>query len=71
MHRVLVAWIIVAHFHLCSLLGTQLVSLYSIKSLSKPTADGKGYFVERGIRNAESCERVIYGKFNADFFPAE
>jgi len=29
---------------------------------------GKGYFAERGIWNAESCERVICGKFNADFF---
>ena len=29
---------------------------------------GKGYFAERGMRNAESCQRVIYGKFNADFF---
>ena len=29
---------------------------------------GKGYFAERGMRNAESCERVICGKFTADFF---
>ena len=29
---------------------------------------GKGYFAECGLRNAESCERVICGKFDADFF---
>ena len=29
---------------------------------------GKGYFAECGLRNAESCQRVICGKFDADFF---
>jgi len=28
---------------------------------------GKGYFAECGLRNAESCQRVICGKFDADF----
>ena len=30
--------------------------------------DGKGYFAECGLRNAESCQRVICRKFDADFF---
>ena len=29
---------------------------------------GKGYFAECGLRNAESCQRVICGRFDADFF---
>ena len=29
---------------------------------------GKGYFAECGLRNAESCQRVICRKFDADFF---
>ena len=29
---------------------------------------GKGYFAACGLRNAESCQRVICGKFDADFF---
>ena len=29
---------------------------------------GKGYFAECGLRNAESCQGVICGKFDADFF---
>jgi len=29
---------------------------------------GKGYFAECRLRNAESCQGVIYGKFNVDFF---
>jgi len=28
----------------------------------------KGYFAECGLQNAESCQRVICGKLNADFF---
>ena len=27
---------------------------------------GKGYFAECGLRNAESCQRVICGKFDAN-----
>jgi len=29
---------------------------------------GKGYVAECGLRNAERCQRVICGKFDADFF---
>ena len=32
------------------------------------TYQGKGYFAECGLRNAESCQGVICGKFDADFF---
>jgi len=32
---------------------------------------GKGYFAECGLRNAASCQGVICGKFDADFFSAE
>ena len=34
-------------------------------------AGGKGYFAECGLRFAESCQGVICGKFDADFFSAE
>ena len=33
-HRVFVAWIIVVHFHLCNLLGTQ--SHYTILEVQRP-----------------------------------
>jgi len=33
-----------------------------------PVFQGKGYFAECGLRNAESCQWVICGKLNADFF---
>ena len=32
------------------------------------TTAGKGYFAECELRNAESCQRVICRKFDADFF---
>jgi len=49
---------------------TQKVSIYrtsAVKQVWYSTLKGKGYFAERGMRNAESCQGVICGKFDADF----
>jgi len=35
---------------------------YDTAVIPRVNREGKGYFAERGMRNAESCERVICGK---------
>jgi len=48
----------------------QTVQNVSEKHAPSPLAAtaGKGYFAECVLRNAESCQGVICGKFDADFF---
>jgi len=47
---------------------SKLQEFASLQAVAAQRKIGKGYFAERGMRNAESCQRVICGKFNADFF---
>ena len=48
------------------------IAIYTLAAMkpyiSTPYCGGKGYFAECGLRNAESSQRVICGKFDADFF---
>jgi len=49
--------------------GKKLLSCTGIQNLNEATnVNGKGYFAECGLRNAESCQGVICGKWDADFF---
>ena len=40
----------------------------NLGTLTVSTGAGREYFAECGLRNAESCQGVICGKFDADFF---
>ena len=44
------------------------IQFLSVGLMKCVTPLGKGYFAECGLRNAESCQRVICGKFDAEFF---
>ena len=69
--NVLLRWLASVIYEPLSFIFQLSFRLYILPACWLHAVAGKGYFAECGLRNAENCQRVICGKFDADFFSAE